>query len=116
MVRSNGGNSGMNTRGNQGIIPGENQGNDIIDNYGNKDNDQMNLESQNDDSVVIVDNKRRRTGKSGGVALFWKDTEDVTLLGFGDNFIDVVVSGSEGVQWRLTGFYDGKESLGCRVD
>ncbi|KAF4350102.1 hypothetical protein F8388_005964 [Cannabis sativa] len=105
MVRSNGGNSGMNTRGNQGIIPGENQGNDIIDNYGNKDNDQMNLESQNDDSVVIVDNKRRRTGKSGGVALFWKDTEDVTLLGFGDNFIDVVVSGSEGVQWRLTGFY-----------
>uniref|UniRef100_A0A803QRP6 Reverse transcriptase domain-containing protein n=1 Tax=Cannabis sativa TaxID=3483 RepID=A0A803QRP6_CANSA len=151
---------------------------DMAINSPTMDNDQMNMESQNDDALVIVDNKRKRTGgpwcsgppiimsilswnchglgnpwaiqfikdliiqkqpkvvflcetlsksdaiekvrlaigfqgaflvdcrgKSGGVALFWKDTEDVNLLGFGDNFINVVVSGSEGVQWRLTGFY-----------
>uniref|UniRef100_A0A803NPV8 Reverse transcriptase domain-containing protein n=1 Tax=Cannabis sativa TaxID=3483 RepID=A0A803NPV8_CANSA len=44
-------------------------------------------------------------GKSGGVALFWRDTDEVSLLGYGVNFIDVVVSGNEGVKWRLTGLY-----------
>ncbi|KAF4402159.1 hypothetical protein G4B88_017671 [Cannabis sativa] len=61
-VRFAGDNSGTNTGGNQGLIPRENQGIDTIDNYGNKDSDQMNMESQNDDALVIVDNKRRRTG------------------------------------------------------
>uniref|UniRef100_A0A803PHA9 Reverse transcriptase domain-containing protein n=1 Tax=Cannabis sativa TaxID=3483 RepID=A0A803PHA9_CANSA len=44
-------------------------------------------------------------GKSGGVALFWKDTDEVSLLGYGENFIDVVVTGNEGIQWRLIGLY-----------
>uniref|UniRef100_A0A803NVH1 DUF4283 domain-containing protein n=1 Tax=Cannabis sativa TaxID=3483 RepID=A0A803NVH1_CANSA len=44
-------------------------------------------------------------GKSGGVNLLWKVEEEVTLLGYGSNYIDVSVSIGEQGSWRLTGLY-----------
>lgn len=44
-------------------------------------------------------------GRSGGLALLWREADHVRLLSLSCNHIDVVVQ-MEGVQpWRLTGFY-----------
>uniref|UniRef100_A0A803P3N2 Uncharacterized protein n=1 Tax=Cannabis sativa TaxID=3483 RepID=A0A803P3N2_CANSA len=66
MVRSdgeNGGFAGKESGENQGLVVGENQGIDTNDNYGKNHNEQMQLAGQNDDSLLIIDNKRRRMGK-----------------------------------------------------
>ncbi|XP_060961018.1 uncharacterized protein LOC133031516 [Cannabis sativa] len=44
-------------------------------------------------------------GKSGGVALLWRDAEEVQLLQFGSNYIDVSVQNRDHGEWRLTGLY-----------
>uniref|UniRef100_A0A803Q5L9 CCHC-type domain-containing protein n=1 Tax=Cannabis sativa TaxID=3483 RepID=A0A803Q5L9_CANSA len=44
-------------------------------------------------------------GKSGGVAMLWKQNSDVQLMGYGVNFIDVSIAEENGDQWRLTGLY-----------
>ncbi|XP_030479441.1 uncharacterized protein LOC115696692 [Cannabis sativa] len=44
-------------------------------------------------------------GKSGGVALLWRDSDDIKVLGYGVNYIDVEVSENDGNRWRLTGLF-----------
>ena len=52
-----------------------------------------------------------RKGRSGWVAMFWKNNFKVKLLKFGRNFIDFAVEDSERGNWRLTGFYGSPESF-----
>lgn len=40
-------------------------------------------------------------GRSGGIALLWRNKEDVELLTYARNYINVKISCSEGVVWRL---------------
>ncbi|XP_031111882.1 uncharacterized protein LOC116015853 [Ipomoea triloba] len=42
---------------------------------------------------------------SGGLAMFWRDTNLASLIGYSNNHIDVIVSLPDKPQWRLTGFY-----------
>ncbi|KAK1378358.1 Endo/exonuclease/phosphatase domain-containing protein [Heracleum sosnowskyi] len=44
-------------------------------------------------------------GRSGGLALLWKESEQVELLGFSQNHIDVKINMENGTSWRLTGLY-----------
>lgn len=44
-------------------------------------------------------------GRSGGLAMLWKEEEQAALLGFSQNHIDVQVNMENGVQWHLTGLY-----------
>lgn len=44
-------------------------------------------------------------GKSGGLTLFWKENDQVELLGFSQNHIDVKIKMKNGEAWRLTGLY-----------
>jgi exonuclease III len=45
-------------------------------------------------------------GRSGGLALFWKDTEEVTIQNFSLRHINVMVTlRGSGHQWKFTGFY-----------
>ncbi|XP_074356478.1 uncharacterized protein LOC141696197 [Apium graveolens] len=51
--------------------------------------------------MFVVDS----VGRSGGIALLWKEQDQVELLGFSQNHIDVKVIMEQGEQWRLTGLY-----------
>lgn len=44
-------------------------------------------------------------GKSGGIALFWKNATNVTLLSFSRSHIDVCISSNGMEDWRLSGIY-----------
>uniref|UniRef100_A0A803QSE9 Endonuclease/exonuclease/phosphatase domain-containing protein n=1 Tax=Cannabis sativa TaxID=3483 RepID=A0A803QSE9_CANSA len=44
-------------------------------------------------------------GKSGGVALLWRCSEEVHLLEYGLNYIDVSIEVIDHGKWRLTGLY-----------
>lgn len=44
-------------------------------------------------------------GKSGVVALFWKNTENVKLLSYSRNHIDITSTTNNNEEWRLTGIY-----------
>ncbi|XP_062103848.1 uncharacterized protein LOC133814961 [Humulus lupulus] len=44
-------------------------------------------------------------GRSGGLALLWKHKEEIHLLSYSLNHIDVVVRVEGMSEWRLTGFY-----------
>lgn len=44
-------------------------------------------------------------GRSGGLALLWKEQDQVELLGFSQNHIDVNIITEQEVSWRLTGLY-----------
>lgn len=44
-------------------------------------------------------------GRSGGLALLWKEKEHANLLSLSQNHIDVGVSVEGLGEWRLTGFY-----------
>ncbi|KAL8111890.1 hypothetical protein AgCh_019553 [Apium graveolens] len=44
-------------------------------------------------------------GKSGGIAMFWKNADDVDLMSFSRSHIDVTVNTVEKESWRLTGIY-----------
>ncbi|XP_060960190.1 uncharacterized protein LOC115703873 [Cannabis sativa] len=44
-------------------------------------------------------------GKSGGVALLWRDEEDVQVLEYGVSYIYVVICGYDRGHWRMTGMY-----------
>lgn len=45
-------------------------------------------------------------GRSGGLALLWQDKNQVKLMGFSQNHIDVRVNMDQGISWRLTGLYE----------
>ena len=50
-------------------------------------------------------------GRSGGLALLWKDEIKIELLTFSLNHIDVLVSDGRGLgRWHLTGFYGNLET------
>uniref|UniRef100_A0A803PVR0 Reverse transcriptase domain-containing protein n=1 Tax=Cannabis sativa TaxID=3483 RepID=A0A803PVR0_CANSA len=44
-------------------------------------------------------------GRSGGIALLWKVKDDVQLLGYSNNYIDVSIRDEDKGVWRLTGCY-----------
>lgn len=44
-------------------------------------------------------------GRSGGLALFWKENDQVKLLSLSQNHIDVEITIRGMLTWRLTGFY-----------
>lgn len=44
-------------------------------------------------------------GCSGGLALFWKEKNQVTLIGYSRNHIDVQVQVEDTSLWRPTGLY-----------
>ncbi|XP_074363457.1 uncharacterized protein LOC141704005 [Apium graveolens] len=44
-------------------------------------------------------------GRSGGIALLWKDAEDVNLMSMSKNHIDVSIKVIGKDPWRLTGIY-----------
>ncbi|KAK1383484.1 hypothetical protein POM88_021219 [Heracleum sosnowskyi] len=44
-------------------------------------------------------------GRSGGIGLFWKNTEAVKLLSSSRSHIDVTISMPDDSEWRLTGIY-----------
>ncbi|XP_074375401.1 uncharacterized protein LOC141717203 [Apium graveolens] len=44
-------------------------------------------------------------GRSGGIALLWRNEEEVSIRSFSKNHIDVVVRVVGCANWRLTGFY-----------
>ena len=53
-------------------------------------------------------------GRSGGLALMWKEGMDICFKGCSNSHIDVVVNGgSESTPWRATGFY-GQPDAGKR--
>ena len=47
-------------------------------------------------------------GRSGGLALLWKERGWVKLLKYSRNFIDVQVTNQSWATWRLTGFYGAR--------
>ncbi|XP_030508978.2 uncharacterized protein LOC115723633 [Cannabis sativa] len=168
-IQSDGNNSGAKGGANQAPNGGVNQGKTTMHINENQDNEDVQLEDQNEDSVIILDNKRRCTnkenikeiddadsnmgglenlneepkndlqpkvvflcetlartevlerlrvslgfggvfsvdarGKSGGVALLWRDSDDIKVLGYGVNYIDAEVTEKDGNCWRLTGLY-----------
>lgn len=44
-------------------------------------------------------------GKSGGVTMFWKDADNVTLLSFSRYHIDISIKLDDNKEWRLIGIY-----------
>lgn len=44
-------------------------------------------------------------GRSGGLALLWKESEQVELLDFSQNHVDVIIIMENGDLWHLTGLY-----------
>ena len=49
-------------------------------------------------------------GRSGGLALIWKDDANVTISNFSQHHIDLHVSSANGKWWRFTGFYGHLEA------
>ena len=49
-------------------------------------------------------------GRSGGLALMWREGTDIDFKGCSNSHIDVVVNGGlASTQWRATGFYGNPE-------
>ena len=46
-----------------------------------------------------------RQNRGGGLALFWRDSIDVTVEGSGRNYIDAIINKNKEDEWRFTGFY-----------
>ena len=50
-------------------------------------------------------------GRSGGLALMWREGTDIDFKGCSNSHIDVVVNGgSASTQWRATGFYGNPDA------
>lgn len=45
------------------------------------------------------------SGHSGGLALLWRNKDEISLSAFNKNHIDVSVSTKKGLKYRLTGIY-----------
>lgn len=46
-----------------------------------------------------------REGRSGGIAIIWKQSFKCRIINYSMNFINVEVSDNDRGLWRLTGFY-----------
>ncbi|XP_060961840.1 uncharacterized protein LOC133032039 [Cannabis sativa] len=53
-------------------------------------------------------------GRSGGLAFFWKVSEEARLIGYSQNHVDFEISVLGTITWRLTGFY-GKPNRTLRA-
>ena len=53
------------------------------------------------EGMVVVEAR----GRSGGLAMLWKEADHADLLSFSTNHIDMVIKNEEHGLWRLTGFY-----------
>ena len=53
------------------------------------------------DGLITVD----PIGKSEGLALMWKDKEQVEVRSYSKNHIDVKITSEDRYEWRLIGFY-----------
>lgn len=53
------------------------------------------------EGLFFVDN----TGRSGGLALFWKEKSSANLISFSKNHVDIRVLLDNMKPWRLTYFY-----------
>lgn len=51
--------------------------------------------------MVVVEAR----GHSGGIALLWRNKDEVTLCSYSKNHIDVIVLPQDGMKYRLTGVY-----------
>ena len=54
-------------------------------------------------------------GRSGGLAVFWKDGSNCRVLNYSRNFINMIVEDREAGDWRLTCYY-GFPKCVCRRD
>ena len=54
------------------------------------------------DGLFVVD----PMGKSSGLALLWREVEEIEIQNFSRRHINAIVKNTTtGVQWKLTGFY-----------
>ncbi|XP_060959275.1 uncharacterized protein LOC133030519 [Cannabis sativa] len=53
-------------------------------------------------------------GRSGGIAMLWRNKDEFSLIRYGHDYIDVQITNSDGVIWRLTGCY-GEPNRSLRV-
>ena len=52
----------------------------------------------------------QREGQGGGLALFWKSSINLTVIGSCKYYIDAIVDKGTDNEWRLTGFYGEPET------
>lgn len=53
------------------------------------------------EGVFVVDSQ----GRSGGLALMWRDVEKANLLSYSHNNVDIEVKVNRVSSWRITGLY-----------
>ena len=51
-----------------------------------------------------------REGRGGGLALFWKSSINLTVVGSSKYYIHSVINKDSYNEWRLTGFYGELET------
>ena len=57
----------------------------------------------------------QREGRGGGLALFWKSSINLTVIGSCKYYIDAIVDKGTDNEWQLTGFY-GEPKTARRVE
>ena len=51
-----------------------------------------------------------RLNRGGGLVLFWRSSNDVSVVGSSKNFIDAIINRNKEGVWRFTGVYGGPET------
>lgn len=62
------------------------------------------------DQCFFVD----KVGRSGGLAVFWKQPLQCQITGYSQRHIDVLFSENNTVTWRLSCFYGYPERARCK--
>jgi hypothetical protein len=62
------------------------------------------------DAAFAVD----RIGRSGSLALLWKNTITCNVISYSQNFINVEVGSDRWSHWRFTGFYGSPQGVSYR--
>lgn len=44
-------------------------------------------------------------GKSGGIAMFWNNVDNISLMSLSKSHIDIVIKTNDNKDWRITGVY-----------
>lgn len=53
------------------------------------------------EGMIVVDSQ----GRSGGLAMLWKDVQEANLLSYSQNHVDMMVKVNGMSPWRITGLY-----------
>lgn len=64
----------------------------------------------NHHNFIGIDCNGEGRHRKGGLAMFWNDEIDLTLISSSTNHMDFVVTNANGSQWRLTGLYGYPEA------